>query len=247
MISNGLKVSVAACLCLGGLLAGCLPEEDSGECNASKACGQRGEVCNELTHQCEVAGLDVDGTAETTPASFSDVPVPFFRGKVCMPTKIQPGNTVPVTVSTCLHPCIAENGYSFKKQYRCNGSSCESLVLVYYPKADGAGCPADAFGTFAKSQCVYKDHQVSAGPFNLSTGPVTGTATIEVPFLSNDDIATLLPLEDQGDARVAKTWELAYMYPPDADRVFQLSINGSNPPAPADCAGAGCDCREIGF
>jgi hypothetical protein len=48
---------------------------------------------------------------------------------------------------------------------------------------------------------------VSAGPFNINTGPVSGTATVEVPFLSNDDIATLTPLE--GDARVAKTWELA--------------------------------------
>lgn len=247
MISNGLKVCLTASLCLGGSLTACLPEEDSGECNAAKACTNRGEVCNELTHQCEISGLDVDGTADEAPASFSNVPVPFFRGKVCMATKIKPGETVPVSVSTCLHPCIAAGGYSFKKQYTCNGSSCESLVLVYFPKTSGTGCPADAFGKFDRSMCVYEDHDVSAGPFNVNTGPVSGLATVEVPFLSNDDIATLLPLEDQAEARVAKTWELAHQYPADSDRVFNISINASNPAAPADCSGSGCDCVEIGF
>ncbi len=245
MISNGLKVCLTASLCLGGLFAACLPEEDSGQCNASKPCSNRGEVCNELSHQCEVADLDVDGTADEAPASFSNVAVPFFRGEVCMATKIKPGETVPVKVSTCLHPCIAAGGYSFKKQYDCSGSSCRSLVLVYFPEASGTGCPADAFGKFDRSLCVYDERNVSAGPFNINTGPVSGTATVEVPFLSNDDIATLNGLGD--DARVAKTWELAYQYPPDSDRVFQVSINASNPSAPADCAGGGCDCQEIGF
>jgi len=245
MISNGLKVCLTASLCLGGLLTACLPEEDSGECNASKACSNRGEVCNEVSHQCEIADLDVDGTADDSPASFSNVAVPFFRGKVCMPTKIKPGETVPVKVSTCLHKCITPGGYSFKKQYRCTGSSCESLVLVYFPEASGKDCPADAFGKFDRSLCVYDERDVSAGPFNLNTGPVSGTASIEVPFLSNDDVTTLNGLTDE--ARVAKTWELAYAYPPDSDRVFQVTINAANPAAPADCAGAGCECREIGF
>lgn len=245
MISNGLKVCLTASLCLGGLLTACLPEEDSGECNASKACSNRGEVCNEVSHQCEIADLDVDGTADDSPASFSNVAVPFFRGKVCMPTKIKPGETVPVKVSTCLHKCITPGGYSFKKQYRCTGSSCESLVLVYFPEASGKDCPADAFGKFDRSLCVYDERDVSAGPFNLNTGPVSGTASIEVPFLSNDDVTTLNGLTDA--ARVAKTWELAYAYPPDSDRVFKVTINAANPAAPADCAGAGCECREIGF
>lgn len=245
MISNGLRVCLTASLCLGGMFAACLPEEDSGQCNASKPCSNRGEVCNELSNQCEVADLDVDGTADEAPASFSNVAVPFFRGEVCMATKIKPGETVPVKVSTCLHPCIAAGGYSFKKQYDCNGSSCRSLVLVYFPEASGTGCPADAFGKFDRSLCVYDERNVSAGPFNINTGPVSGTATVEVPFLSNEDMATLDGLGD--DARVAKTWELAYQYPPDSDRVFQVSINASNPSAPADCSGAGCDCQEIGF
>jgi len=244
MISNGLKVCLTASLCLGGLLA-CAPEEDSGECNAAKPCSNRGEVCNELSNQCEVVDLDVDGTADEAPASFSKVPVPFFRGTVCMPTKIKPGETAPVKVSTCLHPCITAGGYSFKKQYDCTGSSCRSLVRVFYPETSGTGCPTDAFGKFDRSLCVYDDREVSAGPFNLNTGPVSGTATVEIPFLSNDDVATLIPL--QGEALVAKTWELAYAYPPDSDRVFQLSINAGNPAAPADCSGSGCDCREIGF
>lgn len=247
MTTNGWKIC-AASLCFGGLLAACLPEEDSGECNASKPCGNRGEVCNEQTQQCEVAALDVDATAEgDAPADFSGVPLPFFRGKVCAATKVKPGDTVPMTVSPCLHPCVAAGGYSFKKQYRCTGSSCESLVLVYYPEASGAGCPADAFGKFDKSECVYTDHKVSAGPFNLTSGPVTGIARVEVPFLSNDDIATLLPLESRESERVAKTWELAYQYPPSEERVFQVSMNAGNSGAPANCDDGGCDCREIGF
>jgi len=251
MISNGLKVCAAAGLCLVGLLAACLPEEDAGECSASSTCPNRGEVCDLQTYQCELSGLKPDKTADEAKASFSNVPVPFFRGKVCMATKVKPGEAVPVKVSTCLHPCIAAGGFQFKKQYRCTGSSCESLVVVYYPKTSGTGCPADAFGKFDRGQCVYADgtiHNVTAGPFNLNTGPVSGVATVEVPILSNDDISTLLPLEDQTDARVAKTWELAYQYPPDSDRVFNVSINASNPSAPKDCADESkCDCREIGF
>jgi hypothetical protein len=156
-----------------------------------------------------------------------------------------------VKVSTCVHPCIAAGGYQFKKQYSCKGPSCESLVVVYYPKTSGTGCPADAFGEFDRNQCVYAEgtiHNVSAGPFNLDNGPVVGTASVEVPFLSNDDIATLLPLESQTDARVAKTWELAKQYPLASERVFNVSINASNPSAPKDCVDEGqCDCREIGF
>lgn len=247
MISNGLKVC-AASLFLGGLLSACLPEEDSGECSSASACPQRGQVCNLQTHTCELADVDVDATADKAEASFSNVPVPFFRGKVCVGTKVKPGETVPVKVSTCLHPCLTAGGYAFKKQYTCTGSSCDSLVLVYYPKVSGAGCPVDAFGGFDRSQCVYDERAVSAGPYNITSGPVSGTAKVEVPFLRNDDIATLLPLENQADARVAKAWELTKQYPIDSDRVFSVSINAGNPSAPKDCADeSACECREIGF
>lgn len=247
MISNGLKVFAALSLCLGGSLAACAPEEDSGECSASAQCPNRGEVCNTQTFQCELSGLDADSTIEgDAPASFSNVGVPFFRGKVCVAKQVQPGQAVPVKVSTCLNPCVTPGGYSFKKQYRCEGSRCESLVLMYYPKASGSACPADAFAKFTESDCVYDEQSANAGPFTLSTGPVSGTASVELPFLSNEDIKTLEATPDS--ERVDKTWALAYAYPADSSRVFSVSINASNPAAPADCSDESeCDCREIGF
>lgn len=248
-VSDGWKMLAAASLCIGGMLGACVPEGDSGECSEFSPCPGRGKVCNLMTQTCEIADVDVDATAEgDAPADFSNVPLPFFRGKVCVGTNVKPGETVPVKISPCVHPCVAAGGYSFKKQYSCSGSNCEALTLLYYPSASGTGCPADTFGKFDRSQCVYTDYNVSAGPFSISTGPVSGLASVEIPFLTNDDIATLLPLEDMVDQRVAKTWELAKMYPLDEDRVFSITMNNANPGAPADCVDESkCSCREIGF
>ena len=42
---------------------------------------------------------------------------------------------------------------------------------------------------------------------------------------------------------------MIYKYPQDPERVFQLSMNPSNPKAPANCSDDPglCDCKEIGF
>lgn len=243
---------VFAGLCFGGLLGACVPEGDAGECSEAAPCAGRGMVCNLVTSVCELSDVDVDRTAEgDAPADFTNVPLPFFRGKVCVGTSAKPGETIPVKVTPCVHTCVTPGSFAFKKQYTCSGSSCESLTLLYYPSASGTGCPADVFGQFDRAQCTYSDAQVynvSAGPFTITSGPVNGIATLELPFLKNDDIATLLPLEKMVDARVAKTWELARQYPLDETRVFQISMNASNPGVPADCSDESkCTCREIGF
>lgn len=237
-----MKVFIAAGL-FGGVLAACAPAEDAGECNSARPCTARGEVCDDSIKQCVAQDLDVDATAETGPASFSDVTLPFFRGKVCMPTAVQPGDAVPVKVSPCVHPCVTGGGFTYKKQYTCAGSACESLVITYFNGASGNGCPADVFGRFDKGQCVYTDIKAEAGPFILDAGPVTGNASVEIPFFTNEDARAI-----KGGASVADVWELAKQYPQDAERVWKVSVNPGNSPAPADCSDESkCECREVGF
>lgn len=187
--------------------------------------------------------LNVEGTEPSPAPSEFTRTVPFFRGTVCMPTAVQPGDAIPVKVSMCYHPCLAANSYQFKTQYRCNGGSCESAVIVYARDAVGAACPADVFGKFAKAECQYLDVNAKAGPFTISsTGAVIGTATVELPFLTNEDAAAI-----DGGATIDQIWDLIYKYPQDPGRVFNLTMNSGNPKAPADCSGAGCTCKDIGF
>ena len=73
--------------------------------------------------------------------------------------------------------------------------------------------------------------EASVGPLSVqSTGPITGTGTLELPFLTNEDAAEIAGTEDSN-----KVWQVIYKYPQDAGRVFQLSMNASNPKAPANC------------
>ncbi len=229
----------------GLLLAACSPTESPAECTDAKPCTTRGEVCDLAVLECVVQDLDVDATSdEPTPANFSNVALPFFRGRVCMPTRIQPGDNVPVKISTCLHPCMQPGGFNFKKQYSCVGSYCEAAVLQTFGAAAGTACPTDAFGKFDRAQCVYGDDiKASAGPFVIDGSPVRGNAQVEIPFLSNDDAAAI-----RDGAQVAQIWELIKQYPQSAERVFAVSMDGANPGAPADCSDESkCDCREIGF
>lgn len=236
------KMMIPAGLGLAALLVGCFTE-DSGECSAGAPCPNRGEACNDLTNTCELVPLSVDGTEPSpAPTDFTRT-IPFFRGNVCMPTAVQPGDAIPVKVSMCYHPCVDVASYQFKTQYRCNGASCESALIVYAPGAVGMGCPADVFGKFAKTDCLYLDVNAKVGPFTItSTGDVTGTATVELPFLTNDDAATI-----HAGATIDQIWDLIYKYPQDKGRVFNLSMNAGNPAAPADCSGGGCTCKDIGF
>jgi hypothetical protein len=231
-------------LALVGLVFGCFAE-DSGECSAGAPCPNRGEACDDTTKTCERQDLDVDGTGPSpAPASFVAT-IPFFRGTVCAATNVQPGDKIPVKIDMCVDPCVSPKGHKFKSQYRCNGSNCETALIVYLPDAQGANCPADAFGKFPKANCQTVTIEASVGPLSIqSTGPITGTGTLELPFLTNDDAAAIAGTDD-----FDKVWQLIYKYPQDAGRVFQLSMNANNPKAPANCTDdpSLCSCKEIGF
>ena len=244
MASAHFKVFIAGGLLAAGLAA-CSPSESPAECSASKLCPNRGEACDALLQECTLQDLAVDATSEEpTPASFSGVALPFFRGRVCMPTRVQPGDTVPVKLTPCVHACIDPGGFNFKKQYTCAGAYCESAVLQIFGTAAGMACPADAFGKFDRTQCAPgKDILASAGPFVIDGEQIRGNAQVEIPFLSNEDAAQI-----RDGAAVPAIWELIKQYPQSQERVFAVSMNGANPAAPADCSDESkCDCREIGF
>ncbi len=245
MALGNLKMFIAGGFLLGLGIVACAPTEDAGECSATAPCPNRGEVCDTVRFECVAEELDVDATSDK-PASptFADVALPFFRGKVCMPTRVKPGDTIPVKFSPCVHSCIAPGGFTFKKQFSCSGAYCDAAVLQLFGGVTGSGCPADAFGKFDKAQCVYgEDIKASAGPFIINGSPIRGNATIEIPFLTNDDAA-----EIRDGASVDTIWALIKQYPQSPDRVFSVSMNDPNPAAPADCSDESmCDCKEIGF
>ena len=239
-----MKPWFVAVLMTGATIAGCAPTEGSSECAQGKPCETRGEACDESINECVPQDLDVDATGPVpAPASFSGVALPFFRGKVCMPTAVKPGDTIPVKLSMCINPCISAGSYTFKKQYKCTGSYCDSAVLEYYGKASGAGCQQDTFGQFDAAQCVYTDIKASAGPFVINGNAVTGNAKVEIPFLTNEDAAQI-----RDGASTDTVWALINQYPQDPERVFDISMSGSNAAAPGDCVDESkCVCKTIGL
>jgi hypothetical protein len=239
-----MKPWFAVALVTGATIAACAPTEGSSECFQGKPCETRGEACDDSINECVPQDLDVDATGPVpAPATFSGVALPFFRGKVCMPTAIKPGDSIPVKLSVCTNPCVTAGSYTFKKQYKCTGSYCDAAVLQYYGKAAGAGCQQDAFARFPEAQCVYADIKASAGPFVISGNAVIGNAKVEIPFLTNDDAAQV-----RDGASTDTIWALIDQYPAAAERVFNVTMNASNAAAPADCVDESkCECRTIGF
>jgi hypothetical protein len=242
------NVVVAGVLLFGGALIACAPTESAGECTSTKPCEARGEACDVVLQECVVQDLDVDATSDVdAPANFSGVALPFFRGEVCMPNRVQPGDTIPVSINPCLHPCIDPGGFSFKKQFSCTGAFCKSAVIqMFVNAASGAGgCTKDAFASFDRSQCVYPESPIkaNAGPLAVDGNPIRGNAEVEIPFLTNDDAKAI-----RDGATTADIWNLINQYPASDERVFAISMDGANPAAPADCSDESkCDCREIGF
>lgn len=233
-----------AALATGVAIAACAPAESSGECYIGKPCVTRGEACDDSISECVPQDLNVDATGPVpAPADFTGVAVPFFRGKVCMPTAVKPGDTVPVKLSVCVNPCLKPGSYTFKKQYKCSGSACDSAVLQYYGNAAGTGCQQDAFARFDEATCMYAEVKASAGPFVINGNAVTGSAKVEIPFLNNDDAAKI-----RDGATTDQIWSLINQYPQDTERVFNVTMNANNAAAPADCVDESkCECRTIGF
>ena len=191
------------------------------------------------------ADAPTDSTLDPAPATFADTLVPFFRGQVCVPHEVQSGAAIPVTLSPCLHPCLATTSFAFTHNYACIGSSCEAYATMWVVASSGAdGCPADAFGRFDPGMCVY-DSPVNLGiATTLDSGPVSGSMELEVPFLSNEDIVAIA-----ADNKVIA--DRAEQYPADPGRVPDgrpIQLLPGNPEPPAECDGAeNCPCYEVGF
>ncbi|MEZ4382661.1 MAG: hypothetical protein R3A79_15090 [Nannocystaceae bacterium] len=235
---------LGAGLMLGFVPAACAPNADAGECDANRSCSERGEVCDTVAKLCVTADLDVDAT-DDPPAtgSFSEL-VPFFRGKVCLATSAKPGEKIPVSISPCVHPCVTATSFTQKHTWRCTGTDCEGLNLMWY-QADGASCPADVFARFDASMCTYPlTVDAKQGAFNPSGNDVSGVVTTEFPFLTNEDVdrvASGLASEE--------IWDLVNAYPYDDGRVFEINLNGANASAPDNCIDdpSQCDCFDVGL
>lgn len=238
---------VMSLLSAGVLAAGCAPAVDSGECSEGSPC-PRGEMCNVAEAICEPIDLPTDATESPAAASFGDKAFPFFRGQVCTVTESQAGQSFPVFINPCVHPCIDVSRFEFKHAWNCTGSTCEAYAALWMT-GDGAGCPEDAFGAFPAGECQYET------PVTLSIDPsygdgsaVKGTMELEIPFLSNADAQAIVAAGgNQGliEERIAQ-------YAQDPARVVggaPISLLDTHPAPPADCGanGSGCECFQIGF
>ncbi len=232
-----LGFAVAVCF------AACEPSGSMSECSSSVPC-ERGEQCNLMTLSCEAVDANNDSTGEHAGGNFSERKVPFFRGRVCVATKVAPGDPIPVSLEPCVHPCVATSNYQFYNRYTCDGSTCRAAEVAWIDDAVGTDCPADVFGRFPKSECTYpfviEGTQTSISP---SGNDYTGIVPIEIPFLTNEDLERVA----QKDMSTGEFFGLIDSYSPDMDRIFQVNIGSGNPTAPASCAESGCSCREVGF
>lgn len=195
--------------------------------------------------------MSTDATADPSPMSFNQVVVPFFRGQVCVPHEVESGANIPVSISACLHPCLEPSSYEFKHFFSCIGSSCEAYATSWIV-ADSApeGCPADAFGRFDASQCVYEDPINLAISTSLDSGPISGTMLLEIPFLTNEDIGMIAGFGGSNDDAQDFFEMKVKQYPQDYNRVPDgraIQLLSSNPTPPTSCADMACPCYEVGF
>lgn len=234
-------------LVAGALAVSCAPTIDSGECSEGSPC-PRGEMCNLAEAICEPLDLPTNATESPAEATFADKAFPFFRGQVCTVMETQAGQSFPVYVNPCLHPCLDVSRFEFKHSWNCTGSTCDAYVAMWM-NAAGNACPEDAFGQFAAAQCQYSTPiALSIDPTYGDGSAVKGTMEFEVPFLSNDDAAAIAA--SGGDLAVIE--ERMQQYAQDPSRIVggaPISILDTHPAPPADCGadGSGCDCFEVGF
>lgn len=209
-------------------------------CGACGDCEGRGRVCEPDSGACLSTTLSETASAQ---GDFAGLAAPLFRAEVCLPATARPGDAIPVQLITCTHPCLTVHGFSFKKQYRCDdASTCEAVVIAYYPMVDGHDCPADVFGAFPTAACHSTVINASAGPFIIDGTAISGGATIEIPLLSNADAAAI-----RDGASVDAIWDLIYQYAPQSDRIFAVELGAQYQGAPVDCASDGCVCHKIGL
>ena len=237
-------LSAAAC---AALLAGCLPQGESGQCMVDADCVGRGQVCDTTNSICEDLTYDATSTESPAESNFTNKIVPFFRGRVCTVTKVRSGSAIPVQMTPCWHPCLTPKEFKFKHYFECVGSSCNAWALNWVI-ADGAACPADAFGKFDAAMCNWGTAVELSVDTTLDTGPITGSMLMEVPFLTNADAAALL---GSGDPTPEEIKAAVFQYPQDPSRLVNdgnpISLLDQYPVPPATCVDGGCTCFDIGF
>lgn len=227
--------------------SGCAPRIDQGGCDEDSPCSGRGQTCDLEVNECVAAEVDVGTTESPAPGSFSDKVIAFHRGEICLPHEVQSGESLPVVLRQCVHPCVAASSYEFEHSFECRGSSCSARVLMYTVGSSApTGCPAEAFSSFDAAQCQY----VSEVEFQLSTstsnGPISGSMLLEVPFLTNADAAEIAADPDDDDL----VDMLVQQYPQLDARIPDgraISILPGNPPPPPSCRDGACPCHPIGF
>ncbi len=242
---TSLSLATAAFAALG---LGCSPAVDSGECAAGSPC-PRGEECNLAEAICETLDLPTDSTESPAPATFSGKAVPFFRGEVCTVRETKAGESFPVFVNPCLHPCLDVGRFEFKHSWNCVGSSCDAWAAMWVTADSAANCPEDAFGQFDRAQCVYSTPvEFSISPVFDDGTAIQGSMQLEIPFFSNADMAEIAAADGSQAAIEARISQ----YPEDLGRVPSgepISILDSHAAPPPSCGddGSACDCFEIGF
>lgn len=238
-----LSLGSATALGLVAALVSCAPTVDNDGCSADVDCHGRAEVCDVALSMCVPKVVDITSTENPAPANFTGKAVPFHRGQVCMPHSVKSGSDVPVRLVPCLHPCLTQGAFKHKHYYECIGSRCDAWAVMYVT-ADGTNCPADAFSAFDRTMCVSGTPIDLAIGTTIDSGPVNGTMSFEVPFLTNADAAAIA-----SNFEVDAIQEKIDQYPEDDARVpggMDISLSPANPEPPANCE-SGCDCFDVGF
>lgn len=223
----------------------CGPGNGSSGCSDDLECA-RGERCELASSACVTNEIDTTSTENPAPATFSGKPVPFHRGEICLPMEVQSGGALPVLMRPCVHPCLSVSSFEYRHNFQCVGSSCDATALMWMVASSGADCPADAFGEFSEAQCVYDTEVEFQILTETSNGPIRGEMRLEVPFLSNADMAIIAADPDDRDTIDA----LIHQYPDDNGRLPDgraVSVQSSHPAPPASCRDGACTCFPIGF
>lgn len=236
----GMAFGVAA-----GVIA-CAPRAPSGGCDEDLDCA-RGERCEAAMNECLTADVDTTATESPAEGAFTDKVVPFHRGEICLPLEVQSGAAMPVLMRPCVHPCVGVSSFNHRHEFECVGSSCDALALMWMVTNSSAeGCPADAFGAFDQGLCVYDTEVEFQLVTETSNGPIRGNMRLEVPFLSNADMAQIAA--DPTDSGTIEA--LVHQYPESDGRLpdgRSVSVLSSHPAPPASCQGDACTCFPIGF
>ncbi len=242
------KVPHLCCLAIALAWApatGCLPGGSEGECSATNPCTERGQQCNLSTRVCEAVEVNTDSLdPDYAGGSFGPLALPFFRGRVCMPTAVKTGDPIPVKIEPCLHPCVDIDSFHFSQKYMCNDSDCELILAQWFMASGAADCPADALERFDKATCAYPQAvDAVAGPIKVNGLSLSGEMELELPFLNLSEAD-----EFADDISADRAFEIVKSYPDNPDRRLPISIQPDNADAPADCQDESqCNCVEFGF